>query len=367
MQIRRLAVSEAVGDNRSGRFHGIIHELARRIPEIEHVTGGEHMAGWRAKILDRAFKSNDAQQDWWRRQRNPLAYIAKSDYVEQQILAKEPQPDLCIQMLQHFCPFAVSRKIPYVVYLDYTMAQAAERYPPWTRGRSKLELFCHIRDERRALRHALHNFTFTENTRHFIIERFGIPAEHVTAVGVGAPHREETPRATINPMKLLYVGHEFERKGGQYLYEAFNLLRRKYPELSLTVAGNDAAEPPEGATRLGRVSDPAVMNQLYAESGIFVLPSLCDPSPLVIVEAMHHGLPVVATDVDGIPEMVQDGVTGRLVPPRNSHTLAEAIESLITRTPEELLAMGKAGRAHALATFNWERVGDKTWEVLERL
>ncbi len=367
MEIRRLAVSEMTGDNRSGRFHGILHELARHIPEIVHFPAGIKMAGWRAKLINRLYRNGSSEEIWHKKQRSIFSYRARSAYAEEQILAHEPVPDLCLQMLQHFCPFMISRTLPYVIYMDYTMAQAAERYPLWTRGRSKLQLAAHIRDEGIALRHARHLFTFTENTRRFVIERFGIAEDSVTTVGVGCPHKESAPRKHLNPHHLLYVGHEFERKGGRYLYEAFSLLREKYPELTLNVVGEDADDPPEGVNRLGKVTDPAEMNRLYAEAGLFVLPSICDPSPLVIAEAMHHGLPVVSTAVDGIPEMVLEGKTGSLVPPCDSRALADAIETMLHKPESELLTMGQAGRAHALKTFNWERAGERMWNVLKAL
>ncbi len=367
MKVERLVVSEMPGDHQTGRFHGLVHQLARHIPHVEHSVGGDQMAGWEARIIERLPHRRTSKEEWWRRQRSIFAYRAKSKYVEERILAMEPRPDLCLQMLHHFCPFMTSRRLPYVIYLDYTMAQAAENYPDWTRGRNRLQLFCHIRDEALALRHARHLFSFTENTRRYVIRRFGIPEERVTAIGVGCPHRASAPREHLDPLKLLYVGHEFERKGGQYLYEAFTRLRQEHPGLSLTVVGGDADDPPAGVIRLGKVSDPAQMNRLYQEAGAFILPSLCDPSPLVIVEAMHHGLPVVATRVDGIPEMVLDGKTGLLVPPRDSTALAAAIDSLIHRAEGERLAMGRAGKAHAKEHFDWERTGEKAWEVLQRL
>ncbi|MBC2594042.1 glycosyltransferase family 4 protein [Ruficoccus amylovorans] len=367
MQINRLAVSEVSGDNQTGRFHGLIRELARHIPHIEHIVGGKGMSGWQARLINGLPHRRDSTQEWWRRQRSIFAYRAKSRYVEDKILAMNPRPDLCLQMLQHFCPFMTSRRLPYVIYLDYTMAQAAENFPGWTRGRNRLQLACHIHDEGVALRNALHLFSFTENTRRYIMRRFGVPGERITAVGVGGPHVNSEPRAHLDPLKLLYVGHEFERKGGRTLYEAFTRLRTKHPGLSLTVVGDDAEAPPEGVICLGKVSDPAQMNRLYREAGAFVLPSLCDPSPLVIVEAMHHGLPVVSTRVDGIPEMVLDGKTGLLVPPRDSAALADALDALIRRPEAERLAMSRAGRAHAQTHFNWQRTGEKTWEVLQRL
>jgi len=77
---------------------------------------------------------------------------------------------------------------------------------------------------------------------------------------------------------------------------------------------------------IGWISDPSRIFDHLKQATVFVLPSLSEGRPRVLIEAMSCGLPVVATDVGGVPEVVVDGVNGLLVPPRDEKALAEAIE-----------------------------------------
>ena len=90
---------------------------------------------------------------------------------------------------------------------------------------------------------------------------------------------------------------------------------------------------------------------LLADASIFVLPSLSEGIPLTVLEAMAAGLPVVATRVGGIPEVVVHGETGLLVPPADPRALSQAILDL-WRDPEKAWLMGKAGRRRVEGLFD---------------
>ena len=104
--------------------------------------------------------------------------------------------------------------------------------------------------------------------------------------------------------------------------------------------------------------------EILAASDIFVLPSDWEGLPLTIIEAMMAGLPVAATRVGGVPELVEDGVTGYLVPPQDSHALAEALRKLLA-DPALRRRMGKAGRRRALEQFSLDRMLRETQAVYE--
>jgi glycosyltransferase involved in cell wall biosynthesis len=90
---------------------------------------------------------------------------------------------------------------------------------------------------------------------------------------------------------------------------------------------------------------------LLARARLFVLPSLSEGISLTLLEAMARGLPLVATKVGGNPEVVEDGVTGLLVPPGDSHALAQAIRTLLA-DPDRAHAMGLAGRRRVENCFD---------------
>lgn len=99
---------------------------------------------------------------------------------------------------------------------------------------------------------------------------------------------------------------------------------------------------------------------------IFALASRWEGLPLAIIEAMMAGLPVVATRVGGVPELVEDGVTGVIVPPGDSEALASALQRLMA-DPELRRRMGQAGRERALRYFAEERMTRETEKLYEDL
>jgi glycosyltransferase involved in cell wall biosynthesis len=93
--------------------------------------------------------------------------------------------------------------------------------------------------------------------------------------------------------------------------------------------------------------------QVLATADIFVLPSFAEGVPVVLMEAMASRMPVIATQVAGVPELVAHGVSGLLIPPGNVHALADAIATLAT-DPDRRVTMGVAGRARVTESFDIE-------------
>jgi len=100
-----------------------------------------------------------------------------------------------------------------------------------------------------------------------------------------------------------------------------------------------------------RVDDDA-LSALYAAAGAFVLPSTREGFGLVFIEAMAHGLPILTVSAGAAPEVVQDGVTGRLVAPQAPAALASAISELLG-DPKAAFAMGQQGRAAVLERYTF--------------
>jgi glycosyltransferase involved in cell wall biosynthesis len=162
---------------------------------------------------------------------------------------------------------------------------------------------------------------------------------------------------------LVCVASLTEQKGHRYLLEAMREVSAAFPETLLLLVGDgELREQLEQGARqkllngtvrfLGRRMDIPL---LLAASDLFVLSSLWEGLPLVLAEAAAAGVPAVATNVDGIPEVIDDGVTGLLVPPQNSEVLAAAILTLL-RNPEHRIEIGK--RAHQLINerFSMSRI-----------
>jgi len=107
------------------------------------------------------------------------------------------------------------------------------------------------------------------------------------------------------------------------------------------------------------------LTDLYAEAEFFVLPTVAEGSPLVVLEAMASGLPVISTKVSGIPEVIDNEQNGFIVPPRDVHALAECMRVLIE--DDELRAkMSKTARKKTVASFSWNAVARKTLAVYRK-
>lgn len=94
---------------------------------------------------------------------------------------------------------------------------------------------------------------------------------------------------------------------------------------------------------------------LYAAADAVVLPSLWEGLPLTLLEAMVRSRPVIATEVGGIPEVVEHGVNGHLVPPSNAVALADALE-LFHRKTDRAVRMGRAGGELVRRDYTWQAV-----------
>ena len=156
-------------------------------------------------------------------------------------------------------------------------------------------------------------------------------------------------------------------KGFDMLLRAMRLLVDRAPatrmQLWLAGDGQERAALESLATSLGLADrvrflghcGQAAMARFWAAVDVFVLPSRWEGLPFVVLEAMAHAKPVVATTVDGVPEAVVEGVTGLLVPTDGVEPLAAAIASLLD-DPTRRAAFGAAGRGRFLATFRTEVV-----------
>ncbi len=216
--------------------------------------------------------------------------------------------------------------------------------------------------------------TVSEDNRSHLVEKHGVPAGKIRVVHNGIPDPGWTggkEEAGDGPVNLLVVGALEERKGHMVILSAMDRLPDR---IRLSIAGEGPmrarleAELASGkhggrVTLLGGVED---IPGLISQSDILVVPSLLEATPYVILEAMAAGRPVVASAIFGIPEQVEDGVTGILTQPGDEVSLAEAI--LCLSADQSLMRrMGEAGRKRYEDRFTLDRSVARTVEVYEEL
>ncbi len=178
--------------------------------------------------------------------------------------------------------------------------------------------------------------------------------------------------ARANPPVVLFVGRVETRKGADFLLQAMPRVWERHSDCQLVLAGRVSDELQDQVERAdARVCflGPLAREELipwYQRASIFVAPSLWDNSPNTIYEAMACGTPVVASRVGGIPELVDDGITGALVPPRDPNMLAHAIVELLSDL-ESSDKMGRCGRDKVLMNFSVGKILEKTLAFYERV
>lgn len=200
----------------------------------------------------------------------------------------------------------------------------------------------------------------------------------VVHMGVDLQRYDQAPTSAADGsigrvVRLLSVGRMDPVKGYPVLLDAVALLRERDIECELTIVGagdgfSDLAESARRPSLAGHVRLLGAVGQdelpaLYRDADIFCLASFTEALPVVLMEAMAVGLPVVATSIAGIPELVDSGNTGLLVPPARADLLANAI-ALLTRDPKRRDAMGKAGRQVIVERFDATACGKQAATIL---
>ncbi|QIG43367.1 glycosyltransferase family 4 protein [Nocardioides anomalus] len=261
-----------------------------------------------------------------------------------------------------------------VMYVDCTHQQSMAQWPAWNplRGRS-LERW--LARERRQYHAAAHLFAFCTETATSLATDYGVPADRITVVGAGLnfetlpePDTDRDGRGDTAPT-VLFVGNDFKRKGGPQLLAAFADVRHRIPTARLWVVGTPHRLPAEpGVTQLGRIGSREELSRLYARADVFCLPSLFDPFPGALLEAMASGLPSVVTATCGVPEMVVEGTTATTVG-RGDTMISELTGALVRLLldADERSRMGAAARRRVEERFLWSHVVDRMAPAIERL
>jgi starch synthase len=270
-------------------------------------------------------------------------------------------------------PFAES--IPYAIYCDWAMALdavEARQSNGKSRSMSVGELEKIGQKHARRYRGAAMIFTISERLRQSFIDLYGISPDKVRTAYAGpnfdldlVDEMLARPKPNVSPA-VLFIAKEFKRKGGDTVAEAFRQLLARMPDARLLFAGAEAL-PVEFANlknveNLGLLdkTNPQQLHRLlsaYRESDMLVLPSRHDPFPTVIREAMFFGIPVVASNIWAMPEMVIDGETGYLIQPGDSDALCAKMTQLLTDSSLRR-DIGAAARRRAEKMFSWDAVGE---------
>ncbi|MGZ3676802.1 MAG: glycosyltransferase family 4 protein, partial [Ktedonobacterales bacterium] len=188
------------------------------------------------------------------------------------------------------------------------------------------------------------------------VQDYGVSEDRICIIPPGVHLEEWAPPADAQRAghaekpQLLFVGADFERKGGDLLLEVYRQHFAGRCELHLVTKAPIAAEPGVHVYREFTPNDPA-LRHLYHTSDALVLPTQADCFSLASIEAMAAELPVITTAVGGIPEIIADSESGYLIKPHDGIGLRTALDALLADSSRRH-AMGARGRAIAEQRFD---------------
>ena len=307
---------------------------------------------WDAEYLETHCDGSKALKAW-KAARAWLGFMARLAFGEVALLHVHIASDASFWRKSLFIAPAHALRIPYVIHMHGGDFQRfhQERCGPIARRLLRL-----------VYGHASAVVALSQAWKRII--EAAVPDARVVVV----PNPVEIPRAPANvaaePGTVVYLGVIKDAKGTFDLLEAWRIVAARHPDARLVIAGSgeieklhykacemDLEERIDTPGWIGGRDKAAVLQR----GSLFVLPSHFEALPMALLEGMAAGLPVVATRVGGIPDVVADGREGLLVPPRDPKALAAAIDTLLA-TPSRRVAMSAAARKRIAERFSVEAV-----------
>jgi glycosyltransferase involved in cell wall biosynthesis len=276
--------------------------------------------------------------------------------------------------------------LPIVFWSDATFAAMIDFYPDFC-GLSSRTVRVGHGYEGSALKKAALAIYSSAWAGHSATQDYGADPSKVVVIPFGANITSERTmdevmgrawdleKRTSPTCELLFIGKEWERKGGPLAVQIAADVRARGIDARLTIVGcrpPDAEKLPEFVRVPGFISKTTDdgcrrLNQIWAESHFFVLPTTADCTPIVFAEANSFGLPVVTTNVGGIPTLVQNAVNGVMLP---LHSPPEAFGSWVAEIfsdPKRYSSLVRSSFEEYKTRLNWQVAGETVMRHLEAL
>lgn len=261
-------------------------------------------------------------------------------------------------------------RIPSVISFDATPLQLDRMGSAYGHRISLLPIErCKVGLHRACYRRARHLVTWSRWAAESLVRDYSVPEGKISVVAPGVDlafwRRPDEPRERAGPLRVLFVGGDFERKGGLDLLAAAGTLPAGAVELHIVTDAAPVAGPGVYVHSGLRPNSPT-LRDLYHRCDIFCLPTRGDCLPLAVIEAAAAGLPIISASLAAIPEVVRHGETGLLVPPGDVPALAAALHSLI-EAPEQRHRLGRQAAALASAHCDARRNAGLLLDILKRV
>ena len=245
--------------------------------------------------------------------------------------------------------------MPHFVYTDHTHL-ANLTYPDFDRARLFVKKWICL--EKSIYEHATIVFTRSANISESLVGQYNIAKEKIRCIYVGAnADNASEPRLKedYQAKHILFVGIDWERKGGPILLEAFRAILAYHPDAHLTIIGASPKIDIPNCHVVGRVPIDKI-DQYYRNASIFCLPTFLEPFGVAFIEAMTHQLPIIGTNIGAIPDFVVDDYNGYLVASRDVAALTTALLKILD-DGEKRFTFGQKSYQIARDKYNWRQVG----------
>jgi glycosyltransferase involved in cell wall biosynthesis len=353
------------GERYVGKHSDLFNTLAAHYNLTQ--VGSVQVSGWR-KWQQRALYFQPRRSAWiTAAYMNVMAFEERTRLAEAFLQKHDGSYDFIFQLHTMMAPGLNLGSRPYVLATDNTYILSERHWADWVPVKRDRDAW--VRHESEVYRNASCIFTWSEFARQSIIHDYGIaPQKVITTGSAGGFPISAVPKEDFSKQVALFVGNDFERKGGFVLLQAWEQVRRQLPNAELWIVGprEPLAPPSPGVKWMGRIGDRDTLKDIFRQASVFVLPSLFEPFAMALLEGMGLGLPGIGAKSGGIPEMIIDGYSGYQVEPGDSHGLAEALVKLLVN-PELARAMGKNAHYLAKEQFSWDVIVSRMALHIERI
>jgi glycogen synthase len=288
-------------------------------------------------------------------QKNKLAFILKSKRAEHQIIKLEYQPDIVFHVFGTYSPFWGKSDIPYVIYLDYTVALTERNWSAWIYFFNQKERDSWFKCEHQLYKRAKHIFCMSHIVKKSLIQDYCIEDQKITVIGSSGDFIEAyNGEKKFGTQQILFNGSDFQRKGGHLVVAAFKKVKQALPEAKLVIIGKKVSIYEDGIDNPGHISHSDIHN-LFLKTDLVLAPAHCDPFPTFLMEAMNYGIPCIVSANDGMPEIVEHNVNGIVIDQPTPEILADHILNLLNN-PRLIASMSQAARVQVKTKFNWDKI-----------
>ena len=348
----RVGIAHPRDPREAGAWSGVPGGVARGLAQLGFEV--EHVSSAQPRLVHSAVARLPRRVDHGR------VIGSVNTLMARRRLAAAPPLDGVIQL---GTDFTITPQVPLVTLDDMTVAQACSVPDPWLTA-PPLARRAWVARQRHAYRIAAGCCVTSRWTAESVVAEYGIDPAKVHVVGFGCNRATAPAARDWTRPRFLFVGREFERKGGPALLRAFAAVREHSPDATLDVVGGHGRIDAPGVTGHGQLAlesaeDQRRLDDLFARSTCFVMPSGYEPFGIAYVDAGAAGIPSIGTTVGGAADAIGDG--GLLVDPSDEPQLVAAMQELAD--PATAQRLGEAARRHA-DLLTWPLVAERLVKAL---